>query len=141
MSFTPDLRRALSSSSAIVAALTLSASLVVGSTARAQVQTSAQQACLNTLYRSAAKVGQAQGRLNRRCLKAQQVFAPERLGNPDQERTVDACLTNDTLGSVAKAGAAVVATEANFCTTDPPSFGAGTGVQIAGAASSQSRAV
>src|SRR4051812_39331197 len=65
---------------------------------RAQAQDSAQQKCLSSLYKSAAKVGQTQGKANGKCLKARQTFALEQLGNPDQERTLDACLTNDSKG-------------------------------------------
>ena len=134
----PHLRPA----TAIVAAGVLFGMLLGTSTeVRAQAQTSAQQQCLNALYKSAAKVGKAQGKANSGCLKARQALQTEKLGNPGQERTVDACLTNDPKGGIAKTLDAVAATETNKCTAEPPSYGAGSADQIGGAASSQSRAV
>lgn len=109
--------------------------------ARAQVQSKAQQKCLDALYNGAGGVAKAQGKANTKCLKSKQASATEQLGNPDQERTTDACLTNDAKGQVAKKAAAVTAAETNRCTAEPPSFGAGSADQITGAAGSQSRAV
>jgi len=48
------------------------------------------------------KVGQAQGKANVKCLKARQVLATGQARQSDQERTTDACLTNDPKGAVAK---------------------------------------
>jgi hypothetical protein len=125
----------------IVAAAAVVAIAASAGDVRALVQTSAQQKCLNALYKGAGKVGQTQGKANVKCLKSRQALQVDNLGNPDQERTVDACLTNDAKGGIAKAAAAVASTEANKCTVEPPEFGAGTADQISGAASSQSRAV
>ncbi|MEO6025749.1 MAG: hypothetical protein ABIR79_02640 [Candidatus Binatia bacterium] len=124
-----------------IVAVALVAIAAGASDVRAQAQDSAQQKCLNSLYKSAAKVGQTQGKANGKCVKARQAFATEQLGNANQERTVDACLTNDPKGSVAKVVDAVAATEASRCTATPPDFGAGSADKIAGAAASQSRAV
>lgn len=124
----------------IAAAAAVLALLASAGGARAQVQSSAQQKCLNALYKSAGKVGQTQGKVNNKCLKARQGLQTEALGNPDQERTIDACPTNDVKGSVAKASDGAVATEASKCTAEPPSYGARAADLMAGAASSQSRA-
>lgn len=110
-------------------------------TADAQVQTGGQQKCLNALYKSAAKVGKTQGSTNGKCLKSRQALAVDALGNPGQDQTADGCLTNDVKGAIAKTSAAVAAVEAGTCSVDPPTFGAGTADQLAGAASSQSRAI
>ncbi len=108
---------------------------------RAQVQSKAQQKCLNALYTAGGKVGKAQGKVDAKCLKARQGLVTEQLGNPGQEQTTDACLTNDVKGSVAKASAAVGQVETDRCTAEPPSFGAGTADQVSGAAASQPRAI
>ncbi len=127
--------------SALAVAAALVALALSATDARAQAQTSGQQKCLNALYKRAAKVGQAQGKVNEKCVKARQGLAVAQLGNPGQEQTTDACITNDTKGTVAKAAAGIAATEASTCATESPSFGAGSADQIGGAASSQSRAV
>ncbi len=130
------------SATAIVATVVALAALLGSSTeARAQAQTSAQQSCLNALYKSAAKVGKTQGKINSGCFKARQALQTEKLGNPGQDLTVDACLTNDPKGTQAKTIASVAKTEASKCTAAPPSFGAGSADQVGGAASSQSRGV
>ena len=107
----------------------------------AQAQTSGQQKCLNGLYKSAGKVGKTQGSTSAKCVKARQAAATSQFGNPGQELTADACLTNDAKGALAKASAAISALELGTCSVDAPSFGAGTPDQITGAASSQSRAI
>jgi hypothetical protein len=125
-------------------ALVLAAVLAIAASpasAPAQVQSKAQQACLNALYNAGAKVGKTQGKTDAKCVKARQAFAFEQLGNEGQEQTADACLTNDVKGQVAKTSAAVGDVETDRCTAEPPSFGAGTADQVAGAASSQARAI
>jgi hypothetical protein len=119
----------------------LAASLLGAGAAGAQVQTSAQQKCLNSLYGAAGKVGKAQGKLDSKCVKARQAFATSQLGNDDQVQTIDACPTNDPKGAVAKTVLAVADTETGRCTAEPPSFGAANADRIAGAASSQARAM
>jgi hypothetical protein len=125
---------------AVVSAV-LAASLFGAGAAGAQIQTSAQQKCLTSLYGAAGKVGKAQGKLDSKCVKARQAFATEQLGNEDQVQTVDACPTNDPKGAVAKTAVAVANTEIDRCTAEPPSFGAANADRIAGAASSQARAM
>ncbi len=138
--FTPRGRRRSRVSLSIVAFAAVVALALTGDV-RAEVQTSGQQKCLNALYKGAGKVGQSQGKVNSKCVKSRQANATDQLGNPDQERTLDACPSNDIKGSVAKATAGLVATETSKCTVEPPTYGAGTADQLAGAASSQSRAV
>ena len=109
--------------------------------AQAQVQSDAQQSCLNALYKAAASVAKTQGKANTQCMKFRQAGSLESLGNEDQERTADACLTNDRKGQLAKKTAALGAVEADDCTAMPPNFGAASADQIAGGAASQSRAI
>ncbi len=124
----------------MVAAAALFLMLASASVTHAQ-QTSAQQKCLNALYKSAGKVAQTQGKANTKCVTARQNLKTESLGNPDQERTVDACLTNDPKGGLAKKVADVTKTETGKCTAEPPTFGTAGADNIAGAAASQSRAI
>ncbi len=125
----------------IIAAAVVFAIIVSFGEARAQVQSAAQQGCLNALYKGGAKVAAVQGKANRKCLKFRQAFATDKLGNDDQEKTTDACLTNDRQGEVGRKVDDVAETETDLCTATPPSFGAGTADQIAGGAASQSRAI
>src|SRR5262249_35497607 len=134
-----DFRYPRVSCALIVAAVLATA--MTASPVRAQVQTKAQQKCLNALYTAGGKVGKAQGKVDAKCLKARQGLVTEQLGNPGEEQATDACLTNDVQGQVAKASAAVGEVETGRCVAEPPSFGAGTVDQIAGAGTSQPRAV
>lgn len=105
--------------------------------ARAQVQTAAQQACLNGLYKAGAKLTKAQGKTNSSCVKYDQKNQTTKFGNPGQERTTDACLTNDPKGQLAKTAAKVGAVDCSSA----PAFGSGGADRVAGASSSQSRAI
>ena len=133
--------RDLRVSCAIITVAAMCALIGSASDAGAQAQTPAQQSCLNALYKSAGKVGKTQGKVNTKCVKDRQAPKLENLGNPGQEQTIDACLTNDVKGSVAKQVRGRRESRDQQCTAEPPSFGAGTADQIAGAASSQIRQV
>ncbi len=127
--------------SAIVVAVALLSLIACAGEARAQAQSSDQQKCLTSLYKSAGSAGAAQGKANTKCIKYRQGRQPEKLGNPDQEQTADACLTNDPKGAIAKKVGAVGATETKSCTEEPPNYGTAGADAIAGAATSQSRAI
>ena len=141
MSTVPTLEPRYLRASFVLLAVAVLATIASAGTARAQTQNKAQQECLNGLYKGGAKVGKTQGKSDSKCIKNRQAFAFAQLGNDGQEQTADACLTNDVKGQVAKVSAAVGQTETDRCTAEPPSFGAGTADQIAGAAASQARAV
>jgi hypothetical protein len=120
-----------------VAALAALCVVSAPNAARAQAQSAAQQACLNGLYKAGAKLTKAQGKTNSSCVQYDQKLQTGKLGNPGQELTTDACLTNDPKGKLAKAAAKV----ADVDCSSAPTFGSAGANRVAGASSSQSRAV
>jgi hypothetical protein len=79
------------------------------SSASAQVQTSAQQKCINAMNKNGSKLNDAQCIDNRACIKD---FGQERLTT-----TAEVCLTDDRLGKIAKRELKTDAHETSFCTT------------------------
>ena len=89
----------------------------MGTPAIAQLQSKAQQACLNSVYKAAVKVGATQGKENARCIK--NAGAHKLVG-----QTADECLVADSRGKVQKAFNKTVDAEAKRCSpSDLPSFG------------------
>jgi hypothetical protein len=124
--------RFLRASSALVVAAAVCTLLAGAGVASAQ-QSSAQQKCLLGLYKSASKVGSAQSKNDVSCVKNRQARKSESLGNPGQEQTADACLTNDVKGGIAKKSGDVTKTFNKKCTVQAPDFGSAPPEQMAGA--------
>ena len=75
------------------------------------LQTSGQQACLNTVNKDGAAVAKEQGKANIACVKGG--------GKGTLIGTAQACLTADAKGKVAKRKSKTVADETKSCTTAP----------------------
>jgi uncharacterized protein (DUF1800 family) len=82
-------------------AFTLSLAAFAG-VAVAAPQSTDQQRCLNDLTKSAADVVKHQGKSNRKCLRNATRGTTEKLGDPGETLTAQACLSNDVGGKVAK---------------------------------------
>jgi cysteine-rich repeat protein len=87
--------------------------LLVAGAAEAQVQTSAQQGCINTLNKSGQKVAQTQGKDNSACIK------DAGLGKLPMGMTAEQCLTADRKGKVAKATGKTTDGQLKKCTENP----------------------
>jgi len=89
--------------------------LLVAGAAEAQMQTKAQQGCINALNKSGQKVAQTQGKDNSACVK------DAGLGKLPPGMDADQCLTADRKGKVAKATGKTADGETKKC-TETPSF-------------------
>ncbi len=104
----------------------LAASLVMTSVAGAVPQTSDQQRCVNEMNKRGFYVARDQGKVASSCLSDAENGHPEKLGNPPQVQTAQACLTNDVKGKVAKRLTTLAERDADRCLTTPeqlPGFG------------------
>ena len=82
-------------------------------------QNKAQQKCINALNKNFAKVAKTQGKDNCSCIKD---FAKGQSLTP--AATLEACLTADRKGKVAKAKSKTVSDETKNCAASTPNFGA-----------------
>lgn len=97
---------------------------LLGGAAVAQLQTSAQQKCINTINKDIAKVAAAVGKRNIACVKA-----------AARAEATPACLLGDPKGKIAKARAKTSADQLERCPV-PPAFGF-TGATLANDAAEQ----
>jgi cysteine-rich repeat protein len=110
----------------VIASLAVAAVVLVCGSASAQVQTSAQQGCINTMNKSGQKVVATQGKDNSACVKD---AGASKLTGMNAEQ----CLYADRKGKVAGASAKTVTGETSKC-TETPSFGFTTSSIVNGAA-------
>ena len=80
----------------------------------AQSQSKGQQKCLNTMNKDGAKVAATQGKEITSCIKN---------AGKGKESDVDACLTRDGKGKVAKTASKTAADYDKSCLPEPPDFG------------------
>ncbi len=111
---------------AVFAVAVLAASLAAPSRAHALAQTSGQQRCVNEMNKRGFDVAREQGKVAASCLGDAAKGNVEKLGNPPQTQTAQACLTNDVKGKVAKRLTKLGDRDADRCLAAPeqlPSFG------------------
>jgi hypothetical protein len=101
----------LQSKLALLAALGL---VLVSGPALAQMQSSAQQKCINTLNKDGAAVAKAQGAQNRACIKA---AGAGTIGTPALN-----CFDSDPKLKITKANAKTTKDNTKLCTETPPDF-------------------
>src|SRR5690349_12033884 len=80
----------------------LLAALWIAGEAWAAPQSTDQQRCLNNLTKSAADVVKQQGKTNWHCVRDAGSGRTDKLGDPGDTLTAQACLTNDAGDKVAK---------------------------------------
>ncbi len=90
--------------------VTASVLLLSSGAASAQVQTTAQQKCINAMNKNGTKLHETQCTDNRACIKD---YGQGRL----ESMTAEQCLTADRLGKIAKREGKTSAHETSFCTT------------------------
>lgn len=120
------------------------ATVTLAATASAAEQSTDQQNCINDLNKHGSLVLKEQGKNNRTCLRDAGRGLTFKLGNPGQEQTAQACLTNDVRGKIAKKAAKVDDKDATRCLAEPaqmPAFGYTGASAVNGAAAAASIAV
>jgi hypothetical protein len=116
--------------------------LAVAVPAQAAPQSVDQQRCLNRLTKAAADVVRQQGKANRACLHAALDGHTDKLGDPGDTLTPQACLSNDVGGKVAKKLQRTIDRDLADCQgTDTPSFAYAGATAINNAESAAARGV
>lgn len=100
-------------------------------------QTDPQRQCIDAMVKAGEKAAQAQTRDASSCLKAFSRGRLEKLGNPGDAQTAQACFSNDVKGRLEKAAVKAVQKDASRCLAAPeqmPDYGyAGSGPVYTGA--------
>jgi hypothetical protein len=122
----------------------LAALVALPAAAAAVPQTKPQQKCVAVMNQHAAALAKEQDRAALRCLQEAARGRTDKLGNPGQTLTAQACLTNDAKGDVAKQTGRLGERDAKYCRTDPaalPGFSYAPAAAAAEAAVAESRAI
>ncbi len=93
---------------------------------RPTIQSNDQQKCIKAMNGEAVKVGKAQGMESVKCQKLAAKGSTDKLGNPPQTQTAQACLTNDVKGRVQKKVDKLADRDESKCLAEPqqlPGFG------------------
>jgi len=115
---------------------------LAAATAVAAPQSSLQQRCLTQLGSTAANVAKHQGKANRKCLQQAARGNVDKLGDPGDTLTAQACLTNDPGDKVAGKEQKTVERDAQHCQgLGAPDFAYAGAAAINAAASGESRAL
>ncbi len=123
------------------AALIASIWLALLTVATVPAATVDEQKCINEINKRVAALMKTQGKVNEACVKDANAGDVADLGNPGQEQSTRACLSNDVKEKIAKASQKLLDGETDRCTIDPPGFGyAGSAIALA-AASGQANAL
>jgi uncharacterized protein (DUF1800 family) len=110
--------------------------------ALAAPQSVLQLRCLNRLGTSGANVVKQQGKANRRCLQDAARGKTDKLGDPGDTLTAQACLTNDPRDRVAHKQAKTVTRDAQHCQgSGAPEFAYAGAAAINAAAAGESREI
>jgi len=113
---------------------------LAGATAFAAPQSSLQQRCLTQLGTAAANVAKQQGKVNRKCLQQAARGKVDKLGDPGDTLSAQACLTNDPGDKVARKEQDTVERDARHCLgLGAPDFAYAGATAINAAASGESR--
>jgi hypothetical protein len=89
-------------------------------------QSDAQRKCIKAMNSEAVKVGDAQAKESVKCQKFAARGLTDKLGNPPQTQTAQACLTNDVKGKVQKKVSKLADRDESKCLAEPqqlPDFG------------------
>ncbi len=105
-------------------------------------QTVDQQRCLNDLTKGGANVVKHQGKANWKCVRYASHGKADKLGDPGETLTAQACLTNDVGGKVAKKKQYTIDKDATRCqAAGLPDFAYNGAAAINGAATASSHAL
>jgi uncharacterized protein (DUF1800 family) len=110
--------------------------------AGAAPQSTDQQRCLNDLTKAGTNVVKQQGKSNWYCLRYAAHGDIDRLGDPGETLTAQACLTNDVRGRVAKKQQTTIDREISRCSGEgTPGFAYAGAAAINSSASAESREI
>jgi uncharacterized protein (DUF1800 family) len=125
----------------VVAAAILMATTLAGP-ALAGPQSSDQQGCLNQLTKAGTDVVKQQGKTTYACLRNAQYGKVDKLGDPGETLTAQACLTNDVGGKVAQKQQRTADRDAQHCVAEgAPDFAYAGAAAINAATSTAPRAL